>query len=152
MTITGTWLLETWRRHETDGTVSYPFGETPQGMLIYTPDGHMAVQMVEAERPRLDTDNPIGGTLQERADAYSSCLAYFGRYELDGTSVIHRLDGSLFENWAGTAQVRPATLDGDQLILHVVDPQTGHVTNEIAWRRPQPGPNAEPCDGSETAP
>ncbi len=134
MKIVGTWALETWRRYETDGTSFYPFGERPDGLLIYTPEGHMAVQMVQADREKLKTDDALGGTLSERAHAYSTCLAYFGRYQVEGESVVHLLDGSLFPNWSGTHQARPFVLDGSQLVLQVKEPD-GRLSNEIVWRR-----------------
>lgn len=133
--ITGTWRLVAWRRYSADGTFFHPFGDRPDGILVYTPDGFMAVQMVRADRPTLDTDNAIGGTVEERAGAYSTCLSYFGRYRIGGDHVVHLLDGSLFPNWSGTAQVRPFRLDDGDLVLEVRDP-SGHITNEIVWRRP----------------
>lgn len=136
MDITGTWLLDVWRRYAKDGSVVTPFGAHPKGLLVYTPDGRMAVQMVTADRPSLDTSDALGGTEAERARAYSTCLAYFGRYELRGETVIHRLEGSLFPNWAGTDQVRPFRHDGKRLVLEVKD-ESGCITNEIAWKRPE---------------
>lgn len=133
--ITGTWRLVTWRRFDDDGTFFHPFGEQPDGILVYTPDGFMAVQMVQADRPTLDTDDAVGGTESERAAAYSTCLSYFGRYRIGDDQVVHLLDGSLFPNWSGTSQVRPFRLDDGDLVLEVRDP-SGHITNEIAWRRP----------------
>lgn len=132
--VTGAWRLETWRKLGEGGTVSYPFGEKPLGTLIYTPDGHMAVQMLAAERASLDTDNALGGTADERAAAYSSSLAYFGRYEVKGESVIHHVTGSSFPNWSMTTQERPFVCRGEELCLQVKDVD-GHVTNEILWRR-----------------
>jgi hypothetical protein len=132
--IAGAWRLDTWRKLATDGSVSYPFGEQPVGTLLYTPDGYMAVQMLVAERPRLATDDALGGSVEERASAYSSCLAYFGRYEVKGESVIHHVTGSLFPNWSQTTQERPFVCRGDELCLQVKD-SSGRVTNEIIWRR-----------------
>ncbi len=133
--ITGTWRLVAWRRYSDDGTFFHPFGDEPEGILVYTPDGFMAVQMVRADRPTLDTDNAIGGSVEERAGAYSTCLSYFGRYRIGDDHVVHLLDGSLFPNWSDTAQVRPFRLDDGDLVLEVRDP-SGRITNEIAWRRP----------------
>lgn len=75
MDVTGTWLLDTWRRYGSDGSISHPFGEHPEGILVHTPDGYMALQMLEVDRPNRDTDDALGGTEAERAQAYSTCLA-----------------------------------------------------------------------------
>src|SRR6266702_3559956 len=110
--ITGTWKLVEWRRIEEGKKVTYPLGEGASGLLIYTSDGLMAVQMVAADRPTIATTDALGGDVEERANAYSTCLAYFGSYEVQGNSVVHRLDGSLFPNWTGSLQSRPYTYDG----------------------------------------
>jgi hypothetical protein len=123
-----------WRRFGEDGTVAFPFGEDASGVLIYTPDGNMAVQMLTADRPRLNTDDPIGGDVGERAAAYSSCLAYFGTYEVDGQSVIHNVEAALFPNWSRTLQQRPFVRNGNELSLRVMG-DDGRLTNEIVWIR-----------------
>lgn len=144
--IEGACLLETWRRCEADDQVAYPLGKNPEGILICSPDGQVAVQTFEAERPRIDSLDPLAGPESERAGAYSPCLAYFGRYEIDGDTVIHELDGSLYPKRAGTSQLRPAPPVGNRLVLHVVDDATGKVTHEIAWRRPDAG-SEDPAKG-----
>lgn len=134
--ITGAWQLQTWKRYRDDGTTEYPFGMTPRGILIYADDGSMAVQMVVADRPRLDTDDPIGGSIEQRAEAYSTCLSYFGSYELRESEIVHNVDAALFPNWSNTSQVRPFVFDEGKLVLQVKD-NTGRVTSEIIWERKQ---------------
>ena len=90
-----------WRRVADDGTVTYPLKEDAHGLLVYAANGQMIVQLAAADRPQLDTNDALGGDVQARADAYSTCLAYFGTYEVDGDKVIHRVDASLFPNWSG---------------------------------------------------
>jgi hypothetical protein len=134
----GTWKLVAWRRIAEDGTVSYPLGQSARGQLIYTPHGHMAVQITGADRPTLVTDDPLGGDTEARAAAYSTYLAYFGRYEVQGESVVHLIDGSLFPNWSGEKQVRPYTLENGELVLRTPPMQLSDgttVVNELAWIR-----------------
>ncbi len=138
LSIAGSWQLLAWRRLEGD-TVSYPLGQGATGILIYAEDGGMAVQMTGANRPTIPTADPLGGDAQQRAAAYSTCLAYFGTWEVDGENVIHHVAASLFPNWSGTVQVRPFACDGQELVLRT--PPTagphGTVVNEMAWvRRP----------------
>ena len=125
-----------WRRLGEDGTITYPLGENASGVLIYTPDRRMAVQMLAAGRPAIPTEDALGGDLHQRAAAYSTCLAYFGSYEVQGDQVIHRVEGSLFPDWSGTVQSRPFTCDGNQLILRT-PPKKG-VVNEMSWVREDP--------------
>lgn len=133
----GTWKLVAWRRIAHDGTVTYPLGPDATGLLVYTPDGHMAVQITGAGRAALSTTDEFGGPAEQRADAYSTCLAYAGTYEVQGDNVVHRLDVSLFPNWAGTAQTRPFTCDDSTLVLLVppADGPEGPIVNELSWAR-----------------
>ncbi len=50
----------------------------PERLLIYTHDKKMIVQMIADVRQSLNTTDPIGGTEEERAGAYSGNLSYFG--------------------------------------------------------------------------
>jgi hypothetical protein len=135
--LSGVWKLVAWRRIAGDGTVSHPLGEDATGLLVYTDGGRMAVQLAAAGRPVLDTDDPLGGDVDARAEAYSTCLAYFGSYEVQGDTVVHRIDAGLFPNWSGAEQSRPYTLTGDELVLRTppMKTATGTVVNELAWAR-----------------
>ena len=118
--VEGEWELVGWRRVASDGSVTYPFGEDVEGLLIYTASGLMMVQMTASKRPNIDTTDPLGGDAEARASAYSTCLAYFGRYEIHGEEVVHRVEASLYPNWSGRQETlsphsRPETgnLRGD---------------------------------------
>jgi hypothetical protein len=136
--LAGTWKLVAWRRITGDGAISYPLGADARGQLIYTPDGTMAVQITGANRPLLATGDPLGGGAQVRADAYSTYLAYFGTYEVQGESIIHRIEGSLFPDWSSQEQARQLTRERGELILRTPPMQIGNgttVVNELAWAR-----------------
>jgi len=135
--IEGSWKLVAWRRVVEGGKVTYPLGKDVSGVLIYTPDRRMAVQMLAANRPSIPTEDALGGDAEQRAAAYSTCLAYFGSYEVQGDSVTHRLEGSLFPNWSGTVQIRPFTWNGKELVLRTppTEGPDGTVVNEIHWVR-----------------
>jgi hypothetical protein len=133
----GSWTLTGWSRHADGLPVAYPLGPDAVGLLVYAPDGRMAVQMASAHRAAIGGTDPLGGPEAARAAAYAGCLAYFGTYTVEGTTVTHKIAASLFPDWTGEAQVRPFTLDGDRLVLRtppaMVDGRT--TFNEMAWRR-----------------
>jgi hypothetical protein len=98
----------------------------------------MAVQIASSDRPALNTSDPLGGDVTARADAYSSYLAYFGTYTVQGETVVHDIDRSLFPNWSSEQQVRPLAFEHDELILKTPPmPQADGtiVVNELAWSR-----------------
>jgi len=135
--LVGTWKLVSWRRIVDDETITYPLGENAEGRLVYTPDGAMAVTLVASNRPSMPDDDPLGGEVGKRAEAYSTCLAYVGTYELRDDEVVHRIDVSLYPNWSGDEQVRPFTYTGDTLVLRTPPAHgaSGTVVNELAWAR-----------------
>jgi hypothetical protein len=138
--IVGSWNLAAWRRFEGDA-VSYPLGEDAIGLLIYASDLRMAVQMMSTNRGAMATKDALGGDPAEQAKAYSTCLAYFGSYQVQGDDVVHRVEGSLFPNWSGTVQTRPFTCKADELVLRTPPAMgpAGTLVNEMSWFREDPG-------------
>ncbi|WP_157720594.1 lipocalin-like domain-containing protein [Friedmanniella luteola] len=134
MDLEGSWQLVQWRRIAPDGTVSYPLGTDAEGLLVYTADGRMSVVMTGADRTAITGGDPLGGPVEERAAAYSSCLAYTGTYERQGDVVVHRVGGSLYPNWSDTVQPRTIVQRDGQLVLLTPD-QPGSPVNELAWQR-----------------
>jgi hypothetical protein len=132
----GRWKLTSWH-NSIGGQLSYPLGRAPQGVLIYTPDGWMAVQITAPDRHAIDTMDPLGGSEPERATAYATSLAYCGRYEVEDDRVVHEVELCSFPNWAGQQQVRLVELDGDELVLRTAPVQTriGVISSELRWAR-----------------
>ena len=135
--IVGSWRLTSWRQVNERGEVRFPLGADAVGLLIYDADGNMAVQMTAKNRPILTTSDPLNGDAQELAKAYSTCLAYFGTYEVDDNYVIHKVVQSLYPNWSNSEQRRPYNCDGKMLILFIPPSESanGAVFNEMSWRR-----------------
>jgi hypothetical protein len=135
--LVGRWRLVAWEiTHGQDETLR-PLGDDADGLLIYTAEGSMAVQITAAARRPLGSPDPLGGSEPERAAAYSTCLAYCGRYEVCGETVVHTVEVSLFPDWAGARQVRLFELAGDRLTLRTppIDVGDGSVRAELRWVR-----------------
>lgn len=97
----------------------------------------MSGQLAATDRPPVDGADPLGGPPGQRAAAYSTYLAYWGRYEIAGDRIIHHVDSSLVPGWAGMEQVRYFSLSGDILVLRTPPMQlAGSITvGELTWRR-----------------
>jgi hypothetical protein len=135
--LVGRWRLVAWEiTHGPDETMR-PLGDHAHGLLIYTADGSMAVQITAADRKPLASADPLGGSEPQRATAYSTCLAYCGRYEVCGETVVHTVEVSLFPDWAGAQQVRLFELAGDHLTLRTppIDVGGATVAAELRWVR-----------------
>ena len=57
--LAGSWKLISFQSQASSGQTAYPFGKEAQGKLIYEPDGRMAVQLMNPNRPRFRSDDPL---------------------------------------------------------------------------------------------
>jgi len=114
-------------------------GEAPEGLLVYSSDGTMIVLMAQSDRRRIASDDMIGGSEPERAQAFASFIAYGGPYEVDGGVVSHHVAMSQFPNWVGTVQRRRFELDetGGRLTLTSPPVTLGGATRiqRLTWER-----------------
>ena len=111
-----------WTSIGDDGIEHLPMGATPDGLLAYTAEGTMVGIMGPGDRPRFATDDVTGGTADEQAGAFATFIAYGGRWEVDGDTVTHRVETSLFPNWIGTVQRRRWELDATGRFLTLTSP------------------------------
>lgn len=133
----GAWRLISFELHDSEGQVTYPFGDNPQGYIIYTPNGYMSVSYMPSNRPPFTGDDSMGGSIEEQAAAMSTYRSYCGRYEVQGDRVIHHIEVSLFPNWKGRDQARTYTFVDDRLVLST--PPTlykgKYQTAHLVWER-----------------
>jgi hypothetical protein len=137
--LVGGWRLRTWVSIADDGSETRPMGDAPEGLLVYSAGGTMIGIMGPGERPRFATDDVTGGTLEERAEAFTTFIAYGGRYTVDGETVTHTVETSLFPNWIGTQQRRRWSLDPSGRVLTLTSPPMalGGATRiqRLTWER-----------------
>ena len=133
-------LVGTWKLVSASGTTSTgeraeaPYGPSPVGFLTYTADGRVTALISYGGRKSL----PIGGgNLEQQAEAFTTFLAYAGRYTFSDNMVTHHIEISSIQNYVGRNLVRSVKFDGDRIIL--VTPPTavnGKIqTVELIWER-----------------
>lgn len=136
--IVGAWQLESWTiGYSNRDDFSYPFGENPQGLLMYSDDGWMSAAINRADRGRFPEDvSPRSVSQEAVVAAYNSYFHYAGRYRIIGGDIIHYVIQSLNLNFPGTEQLRHAELDGSTLVLSGKD-QAADVTrfHSLVWHR-----------------
>ncbi|MBM2883303.1 lipocalin-like domain-containing protein [Chromobacterium phragmitis] len=151
--IVGSWELQSYFKRDDDGRLEYPMGEHPSGLIMYSQDGHMSVQIMVANRPRFQSDQLHEKTEYEIGQAARGYFAYSGLYEIevldeaeagDGKVVrgliTHHMVNSLFPNWEGRSLIRQMRLQDDLLELSTC--QAGMykgrmMTTHLVWRRNQ---------------
>src|SRR5215813_15141670 len=76
--LVGTWTFVVAEITAPDGAKSFPFGETPKGILIFTPDGHFAQIHIASDVPKIASNNRLNGTAEEYAAIMRRSLSMFG--------------------------------------------------------------------------
>ena len=106
--IVGTWDFVVAEITAADGKKSFPFGETPKGLLIFTPEGRFSQIHVASDVPKIASGNRLTGTAEEYAAINRRSLSVFGSYTVDEDkkTVTFRITASTFPNWEGEAQTR----------------------------------------------
>jgi hypothetical protein len=106
--IVGTWNFVVAEVTAPDGKKSFPFGEAPKGILIFTADGRFAQIHVAGDVPRIASNNRLTGTPEEYAEIMRRSLSVFGTWTVDETkkTVTYNIVSSSFPNWQGETQTR----------------------------------------------
>src|SRR5678809_1042979 len=68
--VIGSWRLVSYDDRGPGGVVSYPYGRTPAGLLVYDATGHMAIQIMKQPPPDVATDDWDKFTVSERVALY----------------------------------------------------------------------------------
>jgi len=149
----GAWSLEAWTVTEPDKPVRYPYGPSPKGFILYSPEGIMSATLMKNERPGLDTSRPgmtakIAESVklmreQNRFTPFSSAyylasvqyMNYCGRYSVTDQTIIHHVDAALIPDWIGTDLVRTYAFKRDRLVL--TGKENG-LLDQLVWKRVPP--------------
>jgi hypothetical protein len=106
--IVGSWNFVVAEVTAPDGKKSFPFGETPKGLLIFTPDGHFSQIHVASDAPKIASNNRLTGTPEEYSAIMRRSISVFGTYTVDEIkkTVTYNIVSSSFPNWEGEKQTR----------------------------------------------
>ncbi len=135
MSIAGTWRLQSCetlifdnpkagrKRSAKDSKVKvktrFPYGKSPDGILIYTPRGHMSVTIAAGKRPKFRKKNLFAGSTKQKVSAIESFVSYAGKYRLEGRMIVHDVQICLFPDWSGAELQREMNIEGNLLTLSV---------------------------------
>jgi hypothetical protein len=106
--LVGTWTFVVAEITAPDGKKSFPFGETPKGLLVFTPDGHFAQIHIASDVPKIASNNRLNGTAEEYAAIMRRSLSMFGSYKVDEAkkTVTFEIVSSTYPNAQGQSQTR----------------------------------------------
>ncbi|SFW18725.1 Lipocalin-like domain-containing protein [Chitinophaga sancti] len=123
--LVGSWHLTHADKILPDGKQVADYGENPQGIAIFTADGHYAVEIFRGERQKFLSGDKLKGTPEEYKDAVLSTSCHFGTYSIDEANgmIIFNTDRSSYPNWDNTKR---------KVTFHIKD-------DELSWQQsPRP--------------
>ena len=101
--VVGTWKLVSNTTTTDNGDVNKAaFGQNPSGLLTYTADGRMMAIISDDGRKPLSIADRVAAPADERAQAYSTFMAYAGRYTFSCDKVVHHVEVASLQNWVNT--------------------------------------------------
>jgi|SRR5882724_5912808 len=115
-----------------------PYGQKPDGYLIYTSAGFVMVQISRCSADRELLPISRKPSADEFAAAFMSSVSYSGRYTEADNQVTHYVEISTIPNWVGTTQVRQVEINGDLLVLTTPAmhrPDVDDMPYSIVWKR-----------------
>lgn len=136
--IVGPWKLVSVAAATDKGEVDKAvLGQNPSGLLTYTADGRMMAIISDDGRKPLSVADRVAAPAQERAQAYSTFMAYAGRYTFTCDKVVTHVEVASLQNWVNTDQTRFVRLKGDRLYVRNTPQLRGGVmiTIESTWER-----------------
>ncbi len=135
----GNWKLVTNEFKRANGELFHPMSQDAEGLLIFTADDYMSVQIMRPNRPTFSSSSQFKGSLPEIRSAFEGYIAYYGTYEIDveNQRLINHVQGSWFPNWVGTKQIRYYQFDRDKIIFRTpsIPEKTGDTTGTLIWRK-----------------
>ncbi len=136
----GTWKLISWTNIDINGVKTYPCGRNPIGYLLYTEDGYMSAEVMDAERHQSDnssTVEPISGegANQHRSGEVLTHLSYCGTYSysIEKEIIIHSVKASSIANWVGKENRRHFNFNNGTLRINTLNSHSSHTSNWVIF-------------------
>ena len=135
----GTWRMTavySWTDKDKKDLNKEAYGPHPGGLITYTADGRMSVLETYDNRKPLSKDREAA-PVEERAEAFSTMVAYAGSYTFTGDTVIHHAEVSASPG-PSRDQVRYVTFqDQDHISLRTppVMRNGKQEIHEMFWER-----------------
>ncbi len=133
--VLGTWRMVSATVEDEDG-VSRPYGDRPNGLLVFTPEMRFIEVLTPADAPPFASEVRGEGTDAENRRAMATTIGFFGVYSVDADGVFtgNRVEGSTFPNWIGDVRTRKdltLVVQGDRMIERFTRPDGGRVSAEF---------------------
>jgi hypothetical protein len=136
--LTGTWTLVAADKILPDGKEVPDYGADPEGIAVFTADGHYVVEIFRSDRTKFASGDRAKGTSDEYRDAVMSTSCHFGTYSVDTAKgmISFNVARASFPNWDDTTRTATYKLDGDKLAWRTPARPDGSIPVSV-FRREQ---------------
>ena len=90
--LVGTWTLVSTDTVRPDGGRIPTFGDTPNGLVVFTSDGHFIYLYSRGDLPKFVSNNRTTGTPEENKAVVHGSIATFGTYSFAGTDLLIKVE------------------------------------------------------------
>lgn len=117
-----------------DGRKSDAFGPNPNGMAMFSADGHFMIIVLRNDLPRIAANNRLQATTDESVAIARGSNALYGTYSVSDKVLHLKIDHSTFPNWSGTEVARDIlTFNQGEMKWNVAASMGGQ--SEVTWER-----------------
>jgi hypothetical protein len=138
---TGIWKLIKWTIN-INGNEIFPYGSDAYGRLIYDANGSMSATLMQRNRPKFTTDDPMGDSPAEIVGAFKTFISYCGTFSInvENGTVSHHVEASSNPNWVGQGQIRSfefaeGTLSLSTTPIESKETEGKSVVHQLVWSR-----------------
>lgn len=139
--IIGSWKLLSYIEVPVGGEeYLFPLGKNPKGILIFSPDGYMSVQISVNNPVKYNSEDRYSVTDAKIAARAKEYIAFTGKYIVDNVlcHVIYHIETSLNPNWEGVKQIRKMDFEADILYQKSIEPISSNgqmVHAYMTWQK-----------------
>ncbi len=136
-TVTGVWTLVSVENVNADSSNTFPYGQSPQGLLIFEPSGDYAIQILKAGRPLIASNNKNTATAEENKVLVQGSNSHFGKYSIDAGNhtITYKVAHAFYPNWEGRELKTSYTISGDTLRSYSNNTTNGGSSAIVTWKR-----------------
>lgn len=131
----GTWALKQAYEIKPDSSFAYPYGHTPQGILIVDAHGRYVIEIFGENRTKFPAN---AATLDDYKQAMTTMSVHTGQVEVDSTAglLIFHVGHNGYAERDGSTQKRPYRLNGDVLSYKIPASAEGKTNIPVTvWQR-----------------
>ncbi len=123
----GSFELLSYKGVDPSGLIHYPYDKEVKGFAVFDVNDNYSVQLYDANRPQLSNSDPFYCSNPEIRIAFLSERSSFGGYQVQGDSVLFRIEAAHIPNLEGKTEKRYFEMRGDTLLMIAA----GHRLNGI---------------------